>query len=99
MFSQLMTQFGVDLGTILEPHTELLLDRHETSYNVFHVPEALGSPHVPGQAQFVVPYGVRSVRWGAGDAQGLPAEREPVRLGPCPMSSRMKNCSSWASAS
>ena len=61
MFSQLMTQFGVELGTILEAHTELLLDRHETSYNVFHVPEALGSPYVPGQAQFVVPYGVRSV--------------------------------------
>ncbi|TAJ08814.1 MAG: GAF domain-containing sensor histidine kinase [Nitrospirae bacterium] len=61
MFSQLMTQFGVELGTILESHTELLLDRHETSYNVFHVSEALGSPYVPGQAQFVVPYGVRSV--------------------------------------
>lgn len=61
MFSQLMTQFGVELGTILEPHTELLLDRHETSYNVFHVPDALDSPYVPGQAQFVVPYGVRSV--------------------------------------
>lgn len=61
MFSQLMTQFGVDLGTILEPHTELLLDRHETSYNVFHVPDALGSPYVPGQAPFVKPYGVRSV--------------------------------------
>ncbi len=61
MFSQLMTQFGVELGTILEPHTELLLDRHETSYNVFHVPDAPGSPYVPGQAQFVVPYGVRSV--------------------------------------
>nr|MBI3613961.1 PAS domain-containing protein [Nitrospirota bacterium] len=61
MFSQLMTQFGVELGTILDPHTELLLDRHETGYNVFHVPEALGSPYVPGQAPFVVPYGVRSV--------------------------------------
>ena len=61
MFSQLMTQFGVELGTILAPRTELLLDRHETSYNVFHVPDAPGSPHVPGQAQFVVPYGVRSV--------------------------------------
>jgi len=61
MFSQLMTQFGVELEMILEPRTELLLDQHEASYNVFHVPEALDSPYVPGQTQFVVPYGVRSV--------------------------------------
>ncbi|MDE3225111.1 MAG: response regulator [Nitrospirota bacterium] len=61
MFSQLMTQFGVELGTILGPRTDLLLDRHETSYNVFHVPDALGSPYVPCQEKFVVSHGVRSV--------------------------------------
>jgi sigma-B regulation protein RsbU (phosphoserine phosphatase) len=30
-------------------------------YNVFHVAEALGSPYVPAQDDFVVPYGIRSV--------------------------------------
>jgi PAS domain S-box-containing protein len=30
-------------------------------FNVFHVPEARGSPFVPDQAQFVEPFGIRSV--------------------------------------
>ncbi|MFM8551461.1 MAG: hypothetical protein ACKOCD_03985, partial [Nitrospiraceae bacterium] len=58
MFSQLMTQFGVELGSLLASRTELLLDQQETSYKVFHVTEAVGSPDVPGPALCVVPYGV-----------------------------------------
>ena len=61
MFSQLLAQFGVEIDVILEPRTELLLDKQETTYNIFHVHEAAGSPYVPGQKQFVIPYGVRSV--------------------------------------
>ncbi len=30
-------------------------------YGVFYVPEALGSPYIPAQKEFVIPYGVRSV--------------------------------------
>ncbi len=29
--------------------------------NVFHIPQAVGSPFVPAQAEFVLPYGVQSV--------------------------------------
>jgi hypothetical protein len=30
-------------------------------FKVFHVPEALGSPYIPDQDNFVVPYGIQSV--------------------------------------
>ena len=31
------------------------------TYDVFYVPEALGSPHIPAQEDFVRRYGIRSV--------------------------------------
>jgi hypothetical protein len=61
MISQLVSQFGLEVATVLEPDPALLVDLEQRSYNVFHVPEARGSPHVPAQAEFVVPYGIRSV--------------------------------------
>jgi len=33
----------------------------QKTYNVFHVPEAVGSPYVPEQKEFVIPFGIRSV--------------------------------------
>jgi hypothetical protein len=30
-------------------------------HGVFHVEDALGSPYIPAQEEFVVPYGIRSV--------------------------------------
>jgi len=30
-------------------------------YNVFHVADAKGSPYIPAQEDFVVPYGIKSV--------------------------------------
>jgi len=61
MLSQLIQQCGFDLGALLEPDRELLLDLEQRTYNVFHVAEAKGSPWLPAQESFVVPYAVRSV--------------------------------------
>ena len=61
MFSQLFTQLGIQLPLPQGNHSGLLLDAKEHSFNVFHVPEALGSPVVPVQKEFVIPYGIRSV--------------------------------------
>jgi hypothetical protein len=61
MVAQLVRQFGLDLAALLEPKGELLVDDEQRNYNVFHVPEARGSAHIPAQAQFVEPYGIRSV--------------------------------------
>ena len=61
MVSQLLAQLGLDPAIVVDPSSELLLERDQTSYNVFFVPDALGSAHIPAQAEFVEPYGVRSV--------------------------------------
>ena len=37
------------------------MDLAEKAYNVFYVPEAIGSQYVPVQEEFVIPFGIRSV--------------------------------------
>lgn len=61
MFSQLLHQFGISLETAVSPERDFLVDLDETTYNVFFVPTAAGSPHVPVQEGFVHAYGVESV--------------------------------------
>ncbi|HKN86522.1 MAG TPA: PAS domain S-box protein [Nitrospiraceae bacterium] len=61
MISQLLIQLGVPLGALLRLGPELLVESDEHSFNVFYVPDAIGSPFVPVQHEFVIPYGVRSV--------------------------------------
>uniref|UniRef100_A0A832H1S3 Uncharacterized protein n=1 Tax=Oscillatoriales cyanobacterium SpSt-402 TaxID=2282168 RepID=A0A832H1S3_9CYAN len=61
MISQLIQQFGLDISTVLSPDPELLVDLEQTTFNVFHVADAIASPYVPAQDNFVLPYGIRSV--------------------------------------
>lgn len=61
MVSQLVTQLGLTLGTVLSPSPELVLELEQRTYNVFFVPEALNSPFIPAQQDFVIPYKVKSV--------------------------------------
>jgi len=61
MFSQLLTQFGIDLHSFLQPGSNLLVNEKETTFNVFYVPEAAGSRYIPLQDEFVRPYAIRSV--------------------------------------
>lgn len=63
MISQLLQQFGLDISNVLEPMPSFLIesDRKIHSTFIFHVPDALGSRHIPAQKDFVVAYGVKSV--------------------------------------
>ncbi len=63
MISQLIRQLGVEMGALLAPpsSSDVLLDSAQHTFNVFHVGDAVGSPHIPAQQQFVIPHGVRSV--------------------------------------
>ncbi len=61
MFSQLFAQFHIDLPFLEQADSSVLIDPYATTFNTFHVPQALGSPYVPGQTEFVVPFGVQSV--------------------------------------
>ena len=60
MISNLVKQFGLEITSVLDPDPSCLRDMEKTTYNVFLVPETPGSPYVPAQKEFVVPYGIKS---------------------------------------
>ena len=61
MISRLVSQFGLDVNAVIRPDPSLLADLERKEYNAFHVPEAVGSPYIPAQKEFVIPSGVQSV--------------------------------------
>jgi len=60
MIAQLVRALGLDVSVLVKPDPGLLVDEQEHTFNVFYVPEALGSPYVPAQEGFVVPHGIES---------------------------------------
>jgi hypothetical protein len=61
MIAQLIRQFGLDLTDVIQPTTDLVRGVTGKTYGVFHVPEAVGSPYIPAQKDFVLKVGIRSV--------------------------------------
>jgi hypothetical protein len=61
MVSQLIAQLGLDVGAVVKPDPTIVLEAEQHTYGVFYVPEAKGSPYIPAQQDFVLPYGVHSV--------------------------------------
>ncbi len=61
MIAQLIRQLGVEVSTLLASDPRLIVEMEQHTFNVFYVPDAEGSPYIPAQGEFVVPYGVRSV--------------------------------------
>jgi PAS domain S-box-containing protein len=61
MIDSLLRQMGLKPEAALYPDSKLILDADQHTFNVFHVEKAQGSPSIPAQADFVVPYGIRSV--------------------------------------
>lgn len=60
MIAELIRAMGMDVSAVVEPDPELVRGMAGKTFNVFFVPEAKGSPHIPAQ-DFVRDYGVRSV--------------------------------------
>jgi hypothetical protein len=61
MILQLIQQFGLEVSNVIDTAPTLITTTSHKAFNVFHVAEAVGSPHIPAQQQFVIPYGVQSV--------------------------------------
>ena len=61
MIAQLISQFGIEMGSVLNPDPSVIVDLERRSYNAFYIADAVGSPYIPAQDDFVVPYGVKSV--------------------------------------
>ncbi|MBI4851308.1 MAG: hypothetical protein HY819_05720 [Acidobacteria bacterium] len=61
MISQLIKQLGIEINSIIKSDSSLIVDTSEKLYNVFYIADALGSPYIPAQKEFVTPYKIKSV--------------------------------------
>ena len=61
MMRNLIKQMGLDVETVIKPDPDLLADLLHKTYNVFYVPDAVDSPYIPAQDDFVKKYGIKSV--------------------------------------
>jgi hypothetical protein len=61
MIAQLVRQLGLDIEQVVQPRGDVVGELGGKTYNVFFVPEALGSSAIPAQDEFVRRYGIRSV--------------------------------------
>jgi hypothetical protein len=59
MVSQLITQLGLDIGVVVRPSRDVLVDLSQRTYGVFYVPDAAVSEHIPAQ-DFVAENGIES---------------------------------------
>jgi hypothetical protein len=60
MFHILIRELGLQPSVLVKPDPKLLLDMEQRNFTVFHLADALGSPYIPAQKDFVIPYGIRS---------------------------------------
>src|SRR5712691_10252291 len=56
MVTQLITQLGLDLDTVLRPDLDHAVELSKRTYDVFHVATAAGSAHLPEQEDFILPH-------------------------------------------
>jgi hypothetical protein len=61
MISQLIKQLGLDLAEVVKPSARVVKDLEGKTYGVFHVEEAVGSPFIPAQDEFVLKHHIQSV--------------------------------------
>ena len=59
MISQLIKELGLELNYVLQP--DIVKELGGKQHGVFHVENALESPYIPAQQEFVVRFGIRSV--------------------------------------
>ena len=61
MIARLFRDFGLEPAEVVAPTPDVVRDRRGKNYGVFHVEEALGSPAIPAQDDFVRRHRIRSV--------------------------------------
>jgi hypothetical protein len=59
--SEIIRQFGLDIPTFLGLDPERFLQLEPAVLNIFHVPDAKGSPFIPEQDSLIIPYQIKSV--------------------------------------
>jgi hypothetical protein len=61
MILQLIQQFGLEVSAVIDTVPTLITPLPHKAFNVFYVAEALGSPYIPAQETFVIPYRIQTV--------------------------------------
>jgi hypothetical protein len=61
MITRLIEDLGVDVESLVSSAPATVRGTDARTYDVFHVEDARGSPHIPAQEAFVERYGIRSV--------------------------------------
>jgi hypothetical protein len=61
MIAQMLQQFGFKLSAVAAGNPADLHMPEKRMHNVFYVSDAVGSPYIPAQQKFVLPYGIKSV--------------------------------------
>ena len=61
MIAQLVSQFGIEMGSVISPDPNVIGDLARQTFNTFHIADAVDNPYIPAQDDFVKPYGVKSV--------------------------------------
>ena len=61
MISQLIKDLGLEITTVLDSSQEIVKELSGKRHGVFYVENALGSPYIPAQNEFVERYGIQSV--------------------------------------
>lgn len=61
MILQLIQQFGLEVSAVINTAPTLITELPHKAFNVFYVAKALGSPYIPAQKEFVIPYQVETV--------------------------------------
>jgi hypothetical protein len=61
MVMRLIEDFGLDVDTVIAGSVPAPRAGDTRTYDVFHIEEALGSPYIPAQRNFVIPHRIASV--------------------------------------
>ncbi|MBC8551127.1 MAG: hypothetical protein H8D23_15895 [Candidatus Brocadiales bacterium] len=61
MLSALLNQIGFDIFDLTQPDNNIIINKEEHKFGVFCVEDAKGNRLIPKQAEFVEPFGIKSV--------------------------------------
>jgi hypothetical protein len=61
MVMRLIEDLGIDVDRVVTGATRATRDGDPRTYDVFHIEDALGSPYIPAQRNFVIPHRIASV--------------------------------------
>jgi hypothetical protein len=70
MIAQLIEEMGMDVEHLVQTDPTVVPDSEGRTFNIFYVDNAPGSPYIPAQAEFVIPFGIQSVLGFGGMVRG-----------------------------